>query len=987
MRLSPGLMLRFLSGAIVLVLCMPVRVTDAQSVPTATPIEVVDLEVNGARFPLGIDDRRPAMRWALRTTLRGVRQAMYQLRVATSEAELADDATPLWETKRIASAEPSAIYDGPPLTARTRYFWTVRVWTAGGADTGWSDPAWFETAMLDPREWKAEWIAGPPRPMTRLTPEEGAADDEVIRAAGEFCRPVGWPVAGFFPDAVPNPEGACRAVRPAPKIRRTFELSGPVEAARIYVTGLGYVDLTLNGASVSDAVLDPGFTDFSETVLYTTHDVTDHLQPGENVLAARLGSGQFDSSTRTWDWGWDIAEWRAEPRLRLELHVRYSDGSTDVIRTDESWKVSVDGPVRFDSYYLGETYDARREIDGWNRPGFDASSWSNARAVDAPRGVVRAQTHEPIRVVDVREPGVRSEPAPGIVVYDVGQNLAGWARIRVDAPAGTPVEIFYSEKLDSTGRAVDDPGYALVGGQLQTDYFIARGSGDEVWTPRFSYKGFRYVQLSSPAAAPLPPGVDVRVDAIEQVRTDVRRTSTFASGSELLNRIHENTRWAVESNLHGIITDTPVYEKNAWTGDAQLSAGVIATLFDAERLYRKLSQDMVDAQTDQGEVPLLAPSNEHYGYVGKPAFKPTDCCGATPPWDAFWFVLPWESYQRYGDSTDLHRVYPAMKRYLDEWIPQWTSRDGDEYAHTLTAGLGDWDPPEGIPTNNALSATAYYAHFARITAGAARVLGLEDEATHYDELFERIRDDFNARFLSPDGRYRDAPDDPFTQTAQVLPLAFDLAPDSLRDDLVAALVDDLRRRGGNAHVGILGARYILPVLTRAGHVDAAFQAATQTDYPSWGYWIDALGWTSLGEYWEATSRSRNHHFFGTIVQWMYEDLAGIRPLEQGFARIAFHPEIPTGLDSVSVSYESVRGTVASAWRQTPNGLELEVTVPPTAVGVVHVPAAHPESLVQIDAGRGSNAGDGANPTLRLLGGTDGRVIYEVGSGTYRFRVH
>jgi alpha-L-rhamnosidase len=581
----------------------------------------------------------------------------------------------------------------------------------------------------------------------------------------------------------------------------------------------------------------------------------------------------------------------------------------------------------------------------------------------------------------VRPAGTRSEPAPGVVVYDVGQNLTGWARIRVSAPAGTAIEAYYGEQLTADGRVTDknvlagEPptGFALVGGQLQTDYYIAKGTGEEAWAPRFTYKGFQYVQLSAPGGQPLPAGVSVSVQRIEQVRTDLRRTSTFAAGNALLERIHRNTEWAVQNNVHSVVTDTPQLEKNAWTGDAQLIAPTEALLFDTERLTQKQVQDMLDAQTDAGEVPLLAPSNENYGYVGKPAFKPPECCGATPAWDAFWFVVPWEAYQRYGDRRTLERTYPAMRKYLDEWIPRWTDKDGDAFAYTLTSGLGDWDPPTGTPTNIELASTAYYAHFADVAADVARVLGRPADAARYDELFAAIRADFNAKFLGADGVYRNAPSDPFTHTAQVLPLAFGLAPSERRAELAARVADDIRaNRGGNAYVGILGARSILPVLTAAGHADVAYTVATQTDYPSWGYWVDVLGWTSLGEYWEETSRSRNHHFFGTIVQWLYEDLAGIRALEPGYRRIEFKPTIPAGLDHAAATYDSVRGTVATRWHRTASGLALDVTVPATATGVVHVPAGDPRD-VTVHGGR-------------LIGVAGGRVVYAVGAGRHHFRV-
>jgi alpha-L-rhamnosidase len=571
-----------------------------------------------------------------------------------------------------------------------------------------------------------------------------------------------------------------------------------------------------------------------------------------------------------------------------------------------------------------------------------------------------------------------------VVVYDAGQNLTGWAEIRVEAPEGTAVELFYSEKIDDEGRA-STAGNGLVLGQLQTDYYVAAGSGEESWAPRFSYKGFRYVQISGPNGQPLPAEASVTVEHIAHVRSGLATASSFESSQGTLNRIHDNTAWAVQSNMHGIVTDTPVYEKNGWTGDAQLTAGAASLLFDTQRLYWKMFQDMLDAQTPEGELSLLSPANEHFGYLGQ-TFKAEDCCGATPAWDAFWFVLPWESYRRHGDRAVLEKVYPAMQRYLDEWVPRWTDKDGDDFAHTLTSGLGDWVAPEGVSRLQPLATTAYYAHLARIAGDAAAVVGREGEATRYRELFETVRNDFNARFLSDEGIYREKDDEPFFQSAQILALAFDLVPEDRRAAVADRLARDIvENRDGNPWVGVLGASYVLPVLTATGHHDVAFTVATQTDEPSWGYWTDTLQFTALGESWPADTRSRNHHFFGAIVQWLYEDLAGMRPLEPGYRVVEFRPEIPTtGLETVSASHESVRGTVATSWSRTGGGLEIDVTVPPNATGRVYVPASSAEDVSEVGSGRMVPAAEA--PSVSLVGVEGDRVVYDVGSGHYHFQV-
>jgi alpha-L-rhamnosidase len=960
---------------------------------TAPQLAATQLETDAATDPLGIDDRAPRLSWHLESPRRGVMQTGYRILVASRPELLREGRADLWDSNDTSSAEPWGLYQGKPLASRTRYYWTVRARGNDGLASGWARTASFETAYLDSTDWRGRWIAGPERTMS-LTPEEGVADDARIRSAGEFCRPTAWPTVMLMRMRT-NDQGECRELRPAPMLRRAFTVTKPVARARLYASGLGYGDYSLNGARVSDRVLDPQFTNYAKTVLYTTTDVTPLVRRGANVIGAVLGSGKFDDAARTWDWGWENAEWRATPRLRLDLVVTYTDGTTLLVASDSSWRVDVGGPVRYDNYYLGETYDARRERRGWDAPGFNDGAWPAARVVPGPAGAVRAESAEPTRVVATRAAGKRSAPVRGVIVYDVGQNLSGWATLRVRAPRGTPVEVFYGERLDKGGVPTTE-GNALVGGQLQTDYYVARGGGDERFAPRFTYKGFQYVRISGPGGAPLPSGVSASLESVQQVRVGFAPTSTFASSNALVDRIHAMTSWALQSNtVSGVITDTPIYEKNPWTGDAQLSSGAASVMFDTRRLYGKQFQDMRDAQHSTGEVPLLAPTNENYGYVGKPAFKPENCCGATPPWDAFWFLVPWESYERYGDQRALEATYPAMRAYLDEWIPKWTGRDGDSSSFTLTAGLGDWDPPTGTDPVSHLSATAYYAKFARIASDAARVLGDSASAARYDALFANIRSAFNAQFLKLDGVYRDStprsgpagmavaekakgpPPGSIQQSAQILPLAFGLVPDSLRAPLAAKLARDVTQiRGGNAYVGILGIRYVFPVLADAGFGDAAFTIATQTDYPSYGFWADSLGWTSLGENWEASSRSRNHHMFGSIAQWFYEGLAGIRVAAPGYEKIVVRPLVPAGLDSVSASIETVRGRVASRWHRAGQGLALDVTVPPTSTARIYVPAANPAAVRELGGGAG----------VTLVGVEGDRVVYDVGSGIYRFRV-
>lgn len=838
--------------------------------------------------------------------------------------------------------------------------------------------------------------------------------------------PAGTPVRGEEPKEFCRPKGGrgtagrCQEIRPVPMLRKSFAVEpvsrrGKVVAARAYTVGLAWNNLRLNGRRTSDRYLDPVFTNYYDTVSYRTEDVTALIrqQPNdvaENVIAAELGSGRFDQDSVTVNWAYETAEWRQTPRFRLDLYIRYADGSEQIVKSDGSWKVSIDGPTRYDGFYLGETYDARKEIPGWDQPGFNDTSWPNVRIVEGPKGQLRAQRGDPTRLIANWPAGKPYSPRPGVLVWDTGELRSGWATIRVHgAPAGTPIQIAYSDKTAPDGTI------SAGRGEMQLDYYIAKGTGTaanpEVFTPQFTYKGFRYIQVSSPvgsgapaggtggmgggqnvAPEPLPAGVNVEVLSVQEVRTAMPETGQFSSSNPLLGQIEKNMRASLAANyVAGIITDTPQYEKNGWTGDAQLTAPVAALQFDAERQFWKSVQDMIDAQTPEGELTLLAPTARGYGHVGQ-VFKRADCCGATPIWDAFWFVIPWESYLRYGDLRFLEQSYPLMRKYLDEWIPRWTDKDGDSFKYTLTSGLGDWAPvtgadaPEGAPTRFRVqpvthpSTTAYYAYLTKIAADAARALGYANDAYRYDVLFENIKTDFNARWWDASvGFYREDSSQPFFQTLAVLPLAFNLVPEEHRRPLQEKLIEDiLKTRAGHAMVGIAGMRWILPVLSQAADegvpraLEAAYTILTQTTYPSYGYWI-SLGWTALGEYWERTSRTRSHHMYGSGVQWLYEHMAGIQPMEPGYRRIAFRPYFPAGLEHAGATYDSVRGKIRSSWRRQGSTVTLEVSVPPTSTGLVYLPVPDP-AAVKVDDSR-----------YVTFAGKDGnRLIYQVDSGTHRF---
>ncbi|MBE2320745.1 family 78 glycoside hydrolase catalytic domain [Solirubrobacter sp. CPCC 204708] len=829
-----------------------------------------------------------------------------------------------------------------------------------------------------------------------LTKAHASGTAVVGPAPTDWCRPSNGATLS----------GTCKEIRPVPYLRKAFTVSsehGAVTKARVYASGLGWNDMTLNGTKTSERTfLDPGFTSYDKTVFYTTDDVTGLVKPGENVLATQLGSGQYDNETTSGNWGWSSAEWRANPTLKADLVITFADGTEQVIKSDETWKTSDAGPIRYDNHYLGETYDARKEISGWSAPGFDASNWADARTVPGPTGKLIAQELERTSLIANHPAGTRSEPRPGVILYDTGQQYAGWATTTVTgAPAGTVIQIRYAEKLGTDGL-VSISGYAPAG-QIQTDYYISKGPQAQTWTPRFTYKGFQWVQISAVGGTALPDGVNVTVDSVQEIREPLAPTGVFSSSSDLVNLIERNIRSSIAENyVSGVITDTPTYEKNGWAGDAQLSAPIASLQFDTERHFEKSSIDMVDDQRESGEVPLVSPGTKNYGYEGGPAFKPANAA-ATPIWDAYWFVVPWEGYLRYGDKESLARTYPGMRQYLLNWLTKWFSSDGDQYAYTLSSGLGDWCVPTGAdaplgagtrfntPTIIAPSSTAYVAYMAKIAADSARALG--KDPAELDALYENVKDDFNAKWWDASvGYYRENGTQPLVQSMQVLPLAFGLVPPERRRALQEKLVYDvLVTREGHQMTGIAGARWIYPVLQEAAEegvpdaAKAAYTIAQQTTYPSYGRWAVELGWTSLGEYWEQSSRTRNHHMFGSIGQWFYEGLVGMKPTKPAYEQIEFKPLIADDakLNQASASYESVRGTVASSWKKTAGGLQLNVKVPAGATGRVYVPATDPAKVGEVGSGTPLVASEA--PGVDLVGISGSHVVYEVGSGAYAFR--
>lgn len=848
------------------------------------------LRTEYAREPVGLDEPAPRFGWLLAVSDIGREssQVAYQIQVASARQALGSDPD-AWDSGRVASDRTAqVVYAGAPLQALTRYHWAVRVWDSAGIESDWSEPTSFDIGPLDEADWGgARWIS-----------RDVSADP---------------------PDAV----------SPSPLLRRSFQLDrDDIVRARLDVSGLGYGDYFLDGQRIGSAFLDPAPTNYEKTVLFSSYDVTQILtsppaQP-THVLGAALGRGRYaEPSTNTWRW--HEAPWLDYPKLLAQLIIWFSDGSMRRVVTDSSWR-AIDGPVRVDSLYTGELHDLRFSRAGWQGSGYDDADWPAAVEVAPPCGRLRAQAMEPVEIIDVVLPVELTEPAPGVYVYDLGQQLAGWAVLQLpsEVPAGHEVRMRYGERLLADGTV--DNQQRHVEGELQTDTYVLSGQGIESCGSRFTYKGFQYVQVEGP---PTAPGLaDLRALVVHSA---VESTAELESDNDVVNRLHRCTRWAVLNNLHGVPTDTPVFEKNGWTGDAHLTADVAAYNFRMARFYTKWLDDWADSQLPSGEFPPIVPT-PGWGYH---ADERAGIRGPIPAWDVAYVEIPWVMYQHYGDSRVLSRHYDRQRRYLDFLM------DGFVTDDVVLVGLGDWLPPgvrSGVPPEGpGVYETTYARRFAQLMGSIARVIGRDADLAAYDEIAERLRDGFNRAFFDASaGIYHGERPTDYRQSPNVMALEFGLVPEADYQRVLDNLVADIHARDNHLDTGVIGSKFLFPLLTRHGLVDLAFEVATQPTYPSYGFWLEQ-GATALYEMWHADSRSRNHHFFGHIDQWFIEDLAGVRPAAPGFTKVRIRPVPPSRIGQFQIGLDTIRGRIVSSWRRTPDGYQLRAEIPAGVEAELHLP--------------------------------------------------
>ena len=768
----------------------------------------------------------------------------------------------------------------------------------------------------------------------------------------------------------------------APLLRTTFGVDRNVRQARLYISGLAYYEASINGKRVGDSVLDPAFTMYDHRVNYATHDVTGLLVQGRNAIGVELGRGFFGLTTVTPSWNWNKATWHHEPELKAKLVVTYMDGSSTTVTTGDGWLTAA-GPRLFDSVYVGEDYDARLEQPGWQLPFFDPvrAGWQAAPVVDAPAGVLRAQTVQPVRVTESFPAKNVSETAAGRLVFDFGRMTAGWVGLNnVSGAAGMKIAMRYGEQLNADGTVMAT---ATFGGRpLATYTYVVKGSGaEESWQPAFSWQSFRYVEVTG---LPVTPTTSTLTG--HAVHSDVPVVGSFSSSNELFNKIHAAALRTIQNNMQSVLTDTPLFEKNGWMDDGMVGSQFIPLILDVQRFFEKWAVDMQDAQAASGNVPQIVPSNGN-GLDINPF-------GPAPEWQGGYPAVVWSLYQNYGDTRVLSQHYDSLVRYADYELG---ALDAQGLA---VSSLGDWMPPEPS-SDNKVTATAYVYRSVRTIADIAVVLNRTDDATKYFKAADAVKAAFNrAFFQSAKGYYQASSESSYRQCTNAHALAFDMVPSGAEQSVADSLSADVAQRGDHLATGSIGTSVLLIALSRHGHVDTAAKIVAQTTYPSWGYWF-VNGADTLWEGWWLDVRSRNHLFLGAAPeQWFFEDLAGLRRTGPAWSTLSIDPAYSVGLSSARATIDTVRGPATSDWSIAVNGTAtVNVVVPVGSVAEIHLPTAMP-SLVTVSGQRldaicstptlsgrpcGRPVGKDASG-IRALSLRAGQLVATAGSGTFRFLI-
>ena len=898
-----------------------------------SPAAAIGLRCEYRVNPLGIGVAVPRLNWIMQDHRQGAKQAAYRVLVASTPESLARDEGDLWDSGSVESDRTTHIeYAGKPLDSRMQCYWKVRIWDASRKPSAWSRPACWTMGLLHASEWQAKWITDA-REAARATAQSDT------------------------PPAEENSAGTKRAANyysPAcPLFRKPFRIDQPVRRAALYASALGNYQLTLNGQPVGKDYFTPDWTDYGIRVYYNSYDVTQLVRAGDNALGATLGAGWYAGAVAHLARGHLYGD---IPKLLVQLEVELADGSRAVVASDGTWTTSP-GPVTQAGFLAGETYDATREIAGWASPGTPAGGdWQPALVAEDYKGVLQAFPGVTVQKTAELTPIAMTQPQPGAFVFDMGQNFAGVARLRVRGPRGTRVTMRFAERLNPDGTIYT----ANLLGARCTDVYILKGDGEEVYQPRFTYRGYQYVELTG-----LPGVPDKKTLTGIALNSAIPPASEFECSSAMVNKLYSNICWTQRANYVSVPTDCPQRdERLGWTGDAEVFIRAGTYNADAAAFFTKWLVDLDDAQTTDGQFPSIAPQlgREKLGGSGAAA------------WADAGTICPMTTYGVYGDRRLLEQHYPAMVRWVEY------CRKSSKKLLRPSQGFGDWLAIDKHTPKDVL-ATAYFARSCRLVAEAAEVLGKKNDAQKYGKLSEQIKAAFEKAYVASDGRIKGD-----TQTCYVLALAFELLTEKNRAAAAQHLADNIRAHDNHLTTGFVGTGLLLPALSRSGGNALAYRLLLNDTYPSWGFqikhgatstWENWNGWTPESGFFDPHGNSFAHYAFGAVNEWMFCTMAGIDFAEPGYKTILLEPQPGPGIDWVKASYRSINGTIGSAWKKDGDRLLFDAIVPANTRAVVRLPV---RSLSEVTE---SGKPLAEAPGVTIPDGLDGKA-FELEAGEYHF---
>ena len=910
-------------GIVFLAVCVFVSACSLADQEKGSDLEVTNLRCEYLKNPLGIDVVQPRLSWILESSQRGQKQTAYRIIVSSSQEKHEKDIGDLWDSGRVKSDRTNQIvYEGNALQSGMMCHWKVFVWSKDGLASESREPAYWTVGLLNEEDWKGSWISMELDPRF-LEPEKLA----------------------------PGP--------PPPWFRKIFDLDKSVMKACVSVTARGIFRLHINGQQIGNDVFAPEWTDYDTRIQYRTYDVTGNLKQGRNAIGAVLGDGWYSGYL-----GWKKfrGNYGLQNSLLLQLEVEYEDGTKAMIVTDKSWRCS-DGPIISSDLLMGEHYDARKEMPGWDTAEFDDENWESVIAVEKPKARLVAQPSQTVQVMQQIEPVRMTEPKKGVYVFDLGQNIAGWVRLKVRGKSGTTVTLRHAERLNPDGTIYT----TNLRDAKATDTYILKGTGEEVFEPRFTFHGFQYVEVTG-----IPGIPDKNAITGCAVYSAAPPAGKFECSSSMVNQLYSNLTWSQRGNYLSIPTDCPQRdERLGWMGDAQIFIRTGSFNMDVAAFFTKWMSDVVDAQSDEGAFPDFAPRLKDKTLM---RFE------SAPAWGDAGIIVPWTVYRVYGDTRIITEHWEAMTRWMD--FLQDANPDLIRKKKTGN-NYGDWLSIEA-DTPKDLLATAYWAYDARLMSEMAEAIEQSSEAFYYEKLFQNIREVFQREYILPDGRIKGE-----TQTGYLLALAMDLIPEDRRSRAAEHLVENIKQRGWHLSTGFVGAGYLNPVLTEMGYLDVACRLLLNETFPSWGYsirqgattiWERWDGWTEEKGFQNPGMNSFNHYSFGSVGEWLFRFVAGIDldPEIPAYKRIVIRPHPGEGLEYARAEYDSIQGKIKSGWRLEDGKLTVEVTIPANASALICIPADDASQITE--SGKPAKDSEGVK-FLRMEKST---AVYEVGSGNYVF---